>query len=135
MRNNIKTVVRAIIVDEEGKVLLGKRASGDFVGKWALVGGRPEEGEVPNETIIREVKEELGVDFDPKFYYVETDKESIPGQFWNVIYFTGSISGEINLNDEIGEVKFVTVNDLNNLDIAYDHKEKLVGFFRLQNRN
>lgn len=54
--------VNAIFVDDNGRILLGKRAkhkSGG--GQWGLPGGTQEKGEKYQETLIREMEEELGV--------------------------------------------------------------------------
>ncbi len=53
-------VVIGVIVKEE-KVLLVKRERGDFIGLFALPGGKVEESEHIDEAICREVKEELGL--------------------------------------------------------------------------
>jgi 8-oxo-dGTP diphosphatase len=51
--------VRAHVV-RSGMVLLGRRAKPDR--RWTTFGGRPESGESPEETLRREVREELGVE-------------------------------------------------------------------------
>src|SRR3990167_6352994 len=130
MKNNKNKVVRAIILNKEGKVLLGKRTQGRGAGGWALVVGKPEENETPEATIVREAEEELGIKFNPHFYFEETDKEPFPGEFWDVVYFQGYFAGEIMLNDENSEVKFISFDDLENLEIAFDHKEILTRFFK-----
>lgn len=53
------TAVCAVIVDDEGRVLLQKRADKD---RWALPGGILEPGEHLHEALVREVKEETGID-------------------------------------------------------------------------
>lgn len=50
--------VTAIVFDDEGRVLLGRRAD---TGKWSVVGGISEPGEEPALTAEREVLEETGV--------------------------------------------------------------------------
>ncbi|WNF25614.1 NUDIX domain-containing protein [Streptomyces sp. C11-1] len=50
--------VTAVVLDDEGRVLLGRRAD---TGKWSLVGGIAEPGEEPAATAEREVLEETGV--------------------------------------------------------------------------
>jgi 8-oxo-dGTP pyrophosphatase MutT (NUDIX family) len=48
----------AVITDAEGHVLLTRRRDGD---EWVLPGGSVEESEAPWEAVIREVREETGL--------------------------------------------------------------------------
>lgn len=50
----------AIIVDGDGRVLLVKQTYGRL--NWELPGGGAEAGEAPDETVLREVREEAGLD-------------------------------------------------------------------------
>ncbi|AXG76508.1 NUDIX hydrolase [Streptomyces paludis] len=50
--------VSAIVFDDEGRVLLGRRAD---TGNWSIIGGIPEPGEQPAVTAVREVYEETAV--------------------------------------------------------------------------
>jgi 8-oxo-dGTP pyrophosphatase MutT (NUDIX family) len=52
----------AIIPFPPDKILLIKRSKPPFVGYWALHGGRVDPGETVEQTIVREVKEEKGLD-------------------------------------------------------------------------
>lgn len=54
--------VTAYIEDRDGRVLLGRRADS---GNWALISGINEPGEEPADTVIREAREEAGVDVLP----------------------------------------------------------------------
>ena len=51
-------VVAAIIEDGEN-IFATQRGYGEFKGKWEFPGGKIEDGESPEEAIIREIKEEL----------------------------------------------------------------------------
>ena len=56
-------VVAVVLVDRDGRVLLSQRPSGkSMAGLWEFPGGKIENGEVPEEALIRELKEELGID-------------------------------------------------------------------------
>jgi 8-oxo-dGTP diphosphatase len=59
------TVVAAALVDADGRVLLQQRAMGrEMAGLWEFPGGKVEVGELPEGALIRELKEELGIDTD-----------------------------------------------------------------------
>ena len=51
-------VVAAIIIDGEN-VFATQRGYGEFEGGWEFPGGKIEEGETPEEALVREIKEEL----------------------------------------------------------------------------
>lgn len=54
------------IVEKQGKILLVQRERGDFVGLWAIPGGKVEECEHIDEAIKREMLEEIGIDMEFK---------------------------------------------------------------------
>ncbi len=57
-----KAVVAALIV-EQGKILIARRAKGEtHAFKWEFPGGKLESGETPEQGLVREIKEELGLD-------------------------------------------------------------------------
>jgi 8-oxo-dGTP diphosphatase len=61
---SLKTVLAAAcaLIDVDGRVLLAERPAGKpMAGLWEFPGGKVETGERPEETLIRELKEELGI--------------------------------------------------------------------------
>jgi 8-oxo-dGTP diphosphatase len=55
-------VVACALVDADGRVLVAQRPEGrTMAGLWEFPGGKVEAGERPEETLIRELAEELGV--------------------------------------------------------------------------
>lgn len=54
--------VTAIIEFQNNKILLVKRGTVVFKGYWALPGGRVDSGETIEQAVVREVKEETGLD-------------------------------------------------------------------------
>ena len=55
-------VVAAALVDPDGRVLMAQRPEGKaLAGLWEFPGGKVEYGERPEETLIRELDEELGI--------------------------------------------------------------------------
>jgi|SRR6185436_18148082 8-oxo-dGTP diphosphatase len=55
-------VAACALVDKEKRVLIAQRPPGKpMAGLWEFPGGKVEEGETPEDTVIRELYEELGV--------------------------------------------------------------------------
>ena len=56
-------VAACALIDADGRVLLAQRPQGKaMAGMWEFPGGKVEAGERPEDTVIRELKEELGID-------------------------------------------------------------------------
>jgi 8-oxo-dGTP diphosphatase len=54
--------VTAAVIEENGKVLIGRRKPGRHMGgKWEFPGGKIEPGETPQESLARELQEELAI--------------------------------------------------------------------------
>ncbi len=56
-------VAAAALIDADGRVLLAERPAGKpMAGMWEFPGGKVEPGETPEAALIRELREELGID-------------------------------------------------------------------------
>lgn len=58
-------VVAAAVVIQSGRVLLTRRAEGQHLaGMWEFPGGKLEDGESPEEALVRECREECGIEVE-----------------------------------------------------------------------
>lgn len=100
--------VNAIFLDSDGRILLGKRAAHKSGGgQWGLPGGTQEKGEKYQETLIREMKEELGVDvveyrYSNFFQCIVSEKVHFDHHAFVVTKWNGDIvNNEPNKCDEL----------------------------------
>ncbi|MGG7519259.1 (deoxy)nucleoside triphosphate pyrophosphohydrolase [Allorhizobium undicola] len=62
MQHPILLVAACALVDSDGRILLAQRPEGkSLAGLWEFPGGKVEAGESPEECLVRELHEELGV--------------------------------------------------------------------------
>ncbi|MEU9236353.1 NUDIX hydrolase [Streptomyces subrutilus] len=94
--------VTAIVVDDDGRVLLGRRSD---TGRWSVVGGIAEPGEQPAETAVREVYEETAVRCVPERVVLVQMLEPVtyPNgdvcQFQDITFRCRATGGEACVND------------------------------------
>jgi 8-oxo-dGTP diphosphatase len=59
---NLVLVAACALIDADGRVLLAQRPAGKaMAGLWEFPGGKVENGERPEDSLIRELEEELGI--------------------------------------------------------------------------
>jgi mutator protein MutT len=115
--------VGAIIVCN-GKILLEKRKSEPGRGKWSVPGGLVELGESTEQAVIREVKEETGLDVEnPELIDVVNNiildaNGKIEYHFVIVDYFVKLRGGELNAADDAEELKWVALDDVEKYNIT-----------------
>ncbi len=94
--------VTAVVVDDLGRVLLGRRAD---TGGWSVIGGIPEPGEQPADTAVREVYEETAVRCVPEQVVLVEMLEpfTYPNgdvcQFQDTTFRCRATGGEARVND------------------------------------
>jgi 8-oxo-dGTP diphosphatase len=58
-------VVAAVLIDKENRILLAQRPQGkSMAGLWEFPGGKVHENEIPEDALVRELLEELGIQTD-----------------------------------------------------------------------
>ncbi|MEM4733021.1 MAG: NUDIX hydrolase [Candidatus Bathyarchaeia archaeon] len=126
--------VGAIIIND-GKILLEKRKSPPAKGKWSVPGGLVELGEKIEQAVIREVKEETGLDVaSPRLVdvvdHISLDEEGkVMYHFVIIDYFVTVKDGELRAASDADELTWVPLIEVE----KYDLTESFRRFFR-QNR-
>jgi len=93
--------VGALIVDDQGRVLLGKRRREPEAGCWGILGGKVDFGERVAETCAREVLEEAGVEIEVGELICLVDQIDIEaGTHWVSPVFRGRIVAGEPVNRE-----------------------------------
>ncbi|MFJ1757948.1 NUDIX hydrolase [Kitasatospora sp. NPDC088134] len=95
--------VSAVVLDDDGRVLLGRRADD---GRWAVIGGILDPGEQPADAVVRECLEETGVTVRPEalvsvgvtpmIEYPNGDRS----QYLDLVFRCRLVSGEARVNDD-----------------------------------
>ena len=119
----------AIIPFPEDKILLVKRNTVPFKGYWALPGGRMDPGETIEQTIIREVKEETGLEVAIMRIigeYVEKGvKDEVEYEYYPTCFLVKVVGGEIRRQEsEIQEIQLFSLKELP-WPLAFEHDKMI----------
>jgi 8-oxo-dGTP pyrophosphatase MutT (NUDIX family) len=129
---------KGIVVNSSGEVLLVKES---FSGNWELPGGRIQKTEMNltrEECLSRELKEELGENFqfkilklvDTMFRKFEKPRNPQVEQVFLVVYECEYLGGEIDKQDEeVLDVAWVSKDNYQNYDYVNGYKKVLDNYF------
>lgn len=110
--------VTAAIIKDENRLLIAKRHSKDPLGgKWEFPGGKIERGETPQECLVREIKEELGVEVKIGPFYDDNVYSTQDHDIHLLFYWAEVITGKVIpvVHDDL---KWTTIEELANFDFA-----------------
>lgn len=115
----------AVVMDQEGRLLLVKRAKEPAAGRWSLPGGFIEGKESPMEGVKRELEEETGLLAEVKSLIgVFHDQSPLYGPLVIIGYGLELVGGELRAGDDAEEVGFFSPEEMP--EIAFKSHKELV---------
>lgn len=132
MKKMIRLTVDPIILTNDGKVVLVKRSFDPYKDHWALPGGMVEYGEIVDVAVIREAKEETGLDIKiERLVGVYSEPNRDPrGHFVSVCFLCVPVGGTLTTSEETRDVKAFSKREIKSIKLAFDHQKILkdIGF-------
>lgn len=115
----------AIILDKNNDIVLIKRMNNPYKDSWAIPGGFVEIGETVEESCIREAKEETNLDVEiVSLIGVYSNPIRDPrGHTVSIAFLTKPLSNDMKADSDAKEVKKVNIQNILDVDLAFDHKE------------
>lgn len=125
----------ALVLDDSGRVLLGRRAHDPDAGKWDVLGGFLEEGEHPLDGLRRELREETGLDVEPLEFFCATIDTYPYGpnaeKVLNLVWTARIVGGDAEPADDVAEIRFFAADELPGPDeLAFEHVAEVLAVWK-----
>lgn len=118
------------VITRDGKALITQRGSDPEKGRYDIPGGFIEVGETPVEAIKRELMEELNVEVevtDDDYLQAVPHRYGDDGTWTLAIGFKARlVLGELKAADDVAAFRWVSNDELDDLDFAWEHDRELV---------
>jgi 8-oxo-dGTP diphosphatase len=133
---NSQPTASAVVRADDGSILLARRAGPPEEGKWDLPGGFLEEGEHPLDAVVRELREETGLEIEPRelvaiemdVYGGGDDAPATLNLYWTARVVSG---GDPAPADDVSELRWFRPDELPGDDeLAFDVNARVLARFR-----
>jgi 8-oxo-dGTP diphosphatase len=124
----------AIMPFPKDRILLIRRNTVPFKGYWGLPGGRMDPGETIEETVVRETKEETGLDAEivrKIGEYVEKGiKDDVDYEYYPTCFVVKVVGGEMKRQkSEIQDIQLFSLQELPK-PLAFEHDKMITDYLK-----
>lgn len=121
--------VGAVVVSDSGRLLLVRRGRPPGAGLWSLPGGRVEPGESDPAAVVREVREETGLDVAVGRLIGTVERPGRSGATYDIHDYAATVTGgALRPGDDAIDVRWVTPAGLRALPTTPGLLEALTGW-------
>ncbi|MDQ4064627.1 MAG: NUDIX domain-containing protein [Actinomycetota bacterium] len=127
--HNAAPTAGAVIVDD-GRALVTQRGREPEKDRFDIPGGFLDPDEDPIAGLKREMKEELALDVEVT---LDDLVQMVPHRYGSegdwvlaIGFIVRSFSGEPTPSDDVADIRWITVNEIDDVDFAWDHDRALV---------
>jgi ADP-ribose pyrophosphatase YjhB (NUDIX family) len=111
--------VGAIITDTRGRILLIRRGHAPEAGRWSLPGGRIEPGETDEQALVREVREETGLEVSPGPLVGAVDRPQPGGTVLEIRDYAAAVTGgDLAAGDDAMDARWFTAAEFASLPLT-----------------
>jgi 8-oxo-dGTP diphosphatase len=125
----------AVLVEREGRFLLGKRDKDNYRGYWVIPGGGVRWGETIREAAVREIKEETNLDIEIVRPIGHREVMNLPENYHAVVFFhlARARNTDIRPGGDTSEAGFFTIDEIKSMDRLAESAEwalRKAGFWK-----
>jgi 8-oxo-dGTP diphosphatase len=121
--------VGAIVKDDAGRLLLIQRGHEPETGRWSLPGGRIEPGESDSQAVVRETREETGLQVTCGALVGSAERPGLRGAVLDIRDYSATVTGgTLTAGDDAADARWVSRADLAGLPLTSGLAETLAAW-------
>ena len=121
--------VGAIVKDQAGRLLLIQRGHEPETGRWSLPGGRIEPGESDTQAVVRETREETGLQVTCGALVGSVERPGLRGAVLDIRDYSATVTGgTLTAGDDAADARWVSPADLAGLPLTSGLAETLTAW-------